>query len=308
MAPTVLTTSLNLVDYLLVAQGMTDPPLLAQVTYGGAQQDMAGVDDALFFMRPLLSREPVIDGASAYVISPPDAFNNNIGYAWASEDVAVEGQYMGWFRFTRPGDDSPSEIGEFPILVTDHGPGHGTQTGVVVDGVAQFMPTTFQALRDHPTFGDRMLQRFADRVKRQVLGVAVGVDEESAYDPLLVDYLSKATAVALITPGREYWARQHKTVTTQTPVEIAAYPDMLAALDALDRRLRCELAQDWRQLRFLVPGLPVRRVQTYPVSSLGDPSVLGNGPVTRSPQETQRLQTGHAPFRGLLRAPWGFFL
>jgi hypothetical protein len=252
-----------------------------------------------FYMRPLLSRTPVINGAAAVPLVPPDSFGHNVRYDWGVTDTSVEGQYAGWWGYTLPGGQL-TETPEFVIIITDHGPGYGTAIGVVVDGIAQWMPTTLRALRKSPDFGDRFLQMHADYVKRIVMGSAVAADQEANYDPALVEYLSKRTAVRIIPAAKDYWGRQYRQAFTQGPSESATYPDMLKNLDDLCARLEAELPHDWLQLQRLVPGLPQNRVEPMPMSSLGDPAQNWNLPVTPDPQQAQPPRLGGPR--------WGIFL
>lgn len=283
-------------DPIIVTVGVTQPPLFGVILApDGSTQDMTGVT-AVFFMRPLLSRTPVINAASAVGLIPADSQGRNVRYDLQPSDVTLEGNFMGWWGYTLPSSQL-AETPEFRILISDHGPGLGTPTGVIVDGLAEFMPITFSALRRDGRFGDRFLQKHADYVKRVVMGVVVSADAEQSYDPLLVEYLSKRTAQRLIAPAKDYWARQHRTVQTQGPSEMASYPDMLKALDDLAYRLRCELVDDWRQLQFLVPGLPQLRVEPMPASSVGDG--IGSGYRTPDPQRTRRPSLGGPRWDGI---------
>lgn len=283
-------------DPIIVTVGVTQPPLFGVIPApDGSTQDMTGVT-AVFFMRPLLSRTPVINAAPAVGLIPADSQGRNVRYDLQSSDVTLEGNFMGWWGYTLPSSQL-AETPEFRILISDHGPGLGTPTGVVVDGLAEFMPITFSALRRDGRFGDRFLQKHADYVKRVVMGVVVSADAEQSYDPLLVEYLSKRTAQRLIAPAKDYWARQHRTVQTQGPSEMASYPDMLKALDDLAYRLRCELVDDWRQLQFLVPGLPQLRVEPMPASSVGDG--IDSGYRTPDPQRTRRPSLGGPRWDGI---------
>lgn len=289
----------------------TDEPVVVylgvpQVLYGiflnpdGSTANLAG-GTAVFFMRPILSRTPVIDGSSATIIEPVDIDGHNISYSMVSGDVAIEGDYSGWWGYVPSGGEL-IESPEFRIVITDRGPGYGAQTGVVVDGISQWMPTTLRALREDPDFGDRFLQQHADYVKRVIMGQVVTPDLEGGYDPALIEYLSKRTAVRLITPARDYWARQYKQVLTQGPSESATYPDMLQSLDSLHQRLCRELPGDWLQLQRMIPDLPQLRVESAPMSSLGDPSLPWNRHRTPNPQETQKPALG-GPFWGSVFMP-----
>lgn len=271
-------------DPVVVQLGTTFPSLYGLITYNGQTVDLDGAS-AVFFMRPLTSRTPVINGEAAVPITPPDANGNNVRYDWQTSDTAIGGEYMGWWGYEFPGG-SLAETPEFAIVITDHGPGYGTQTGAVVDGVGQWMPTSLEALRRDSNFGDRFLQAHADYIKRVVLGTVAAPDQEILLDPALIEYLSKRTAVRLITPAIDYWSRQYKSVSAQGPSENASYPDMIASLEALNTRLCAQLPSDWLQLQALVPDLPQLRVETAPKSSLGDPSPF-NRPRTPDPNRTR---------------------
>lgn len=255
-------------DPVVVPVGVISTPLLDVVSAtDGGPLDTTGAT-VIFFMRPLLSRTPVVNGEPASPIPGGDQDGNNVSYTWDSDDVAIAGEFMGWWGVT-PSGGIYQETAEFPIVVMSHGPGFGTPTGVVVDGVGAYMPVTLNAMRADRRFGDRFLQRTADNVKRSVMGQVVSADAEALYDPALQDYLSKRTARALIAPAKDYWARHPRTQSTQGPAEMVSYPDMSIALDALDIRLGRELPQDWRDLQFIVPGLPQRTAEPMPASSLG---------------------------------------
>ncbi len=238
----------------------------------------------LFSMRPLLSRAPVVNGAAGYAVDPPDVDGFNVGYAWSVGDRAVPGEFMAWWGYVLSGG-SLEETPEFPIIISDHGPGLGYPIGVVVDGMTEFLSVTVENMRHDPSFGDRFLQRVADRAKRDTMGVVVTPDAEAAYDPALVQYLSMRAAILLVPSAKEWWGRQYKTLTSQGPVEIASYPDMIATLDRVRLDLMRDAADLWRQLQFIVPNLPQRHVQATPASSLGDPGPL-NQPVTPDPYMT----------------------
>lgn len=257
-------------DAVIVQLGQTQPSLFDIITYENQTVDFSSGGVAVFFMRPLLSRTPVINGSAATTLFPVDQYGNNVRYDWQMSDVVIEGQYMGWWGYEFVGG-SLAETPEFPIVITDHGPGYGIQTGVVVDGISEWMPTTVRALREDPDFGDRFLQKHADYVKRVVMGQVVSPDQEISYDPALVEYLSKRTAVRVITPAIDYWSRQYRSVQSQGPSEVGTYPDMIQSLNELHARLCHELPGDWRQLQMLVPNLPQLRVESAPMTSFGDP-------------------------------------
>jgi hypothetical protein len=252
----------------------------------------------LWYVRPLLSRVPVINGNAGVVLTPPDNQGNNARYDWTAGDILVcgEGDFVAWWNFTMPGFTA-QETPEFPIYISDHGPGLGTQTGAIVQGAYAFMPITLDALRRDVRFGDLWLQNQSQVIQVRVLGTFVTPDqEETAYELVLLDWLSKRLALQLIKPGIEYWSRQVKTATTTQTSEVTSYPDMIASLKDLEIRLIAELAQEWRDLLVIVPGLPQRRVTPMPAvinsGSIVDPNNLTWDFVTGNPRANQRLLTG----------------
>lgn len=266
--------------------------LYDSIIVAGAVQDMTGAS-VTFFVRPILSRTPTISN-SASIIVPVDAQGNNVSYTWTPTDISIlgEGDFMAWWQFSLPGTGA-QETPEFPLLLTDHGPGLGTQTGSIVDGVAAFMPITLNALREDDRFGDRWLQQQARVIEYRTLGYAVNPDQESSLHPVLVDYLSKRLALGLTKPGIEYWSRQMKTVTSTQTQEVASYPDMIASLKELCSRLVIELTQEWRDLLVIVPGLPQRKVVPLPQSTIGGPGDTHRlHPNTRDPRGMPPLKTG----------------
>lgn len=241
-------------------------------------------------MRPLTSRSAIIEEVAARGFSSnEDGFN--IAYDWREEDVQTEGQFMGWWTFILEGhrQDTP----EFPIVITDHGPGEGVQLGIIVNGVGAEMPVTFDALKRDQRFGDRFMQAKAELVKYKVLGHTMPADEEATLHPMLLDYFSKRVALELVPPGIDYWQRQHRTVTTTQTSEVASYPDAIASLEKLNTRLRCDCKDLWQELQFIVPGLPKRKIIHFPTSDLAHfPAVTPGEPTTLSPYESQPLETG----------------
>jgi len=261
-----------------------------QITIAGSPISTggAGID---FSMRPLASRTPAIDKAAGVPLDPPDLDGNNVRYDWnLPSDMAVEGEFFAWWGFTLSGQ-TRQETPEFPLLISDHGPGLGTQTGAIVDGASMFMPITFAALQKDARYGDRALQRRAELVKMKVLGYTVPADQEEQFDLVLLDFLSKRVALELITPGIDFWSRQLRTATATQTAEVSSFPDMIASLKELRIRLADELTQDWREVQLMVPGTPNRKVVPMPASSL-DLDPWYSGPVTRNPQEMPPLRTG----------------
>ncbi len=288
--PTAIATAVK--SPVLVIVGRIRPSLEDTITratgsnLSGPAENMVGAT-VKFSMRPLLSRVPVIKEKTARGFAVSQTTGFNVAYDWGEGDVATEGEYMGWWTFILSGGTYPEDTPEFPITISDHGPGSGIKTGAIVDGVASEMPITFEALRNDIAFGDRFMQTKAELIKWKVLGATVTPDLEFTYHPLLLDYFSKRVALELIGAGIDYWSRQHKTVVTTGTSEVASYPDMIASLKELDNRLRCACKDLWQEVQFVVPGLPQRRVVHLPTSDM-----VNKEPITTDPSLTLPLETG----------------
>ena len=247
-----------------------------------------------FSMRPAVSRMPILNQNIGVMLNPPDLSGNNVRYDWQPSDIiaAGTGNFFGWWGFVIPGSDL-AETPEFPIIIADHGPGLGTQTGAIADGALSYMPVTYTALQRDSRFGDRRIQNYANIVQTKVLGSTVSPDDEVNYELLLLDYLSKRLALELINPGIDFWSRQLKTSTSSQTSEVSSFPDMIASLKELRTNLIAQLASDWREVQLLVPTVTINKVVPMPTSSLS-----GYRHVTRNPQTNNPLRTGEIG--------WGF--
>ena len=220
------------------------------------------LSEVKFYMRTFFSREPFIEGESGEFI---DGENDNVKFELSEEDLAKEGEYFAWWSFEIDGEEFQTP--EFPIVVTDHGPGVGVATGAIVDGVSDYMPITAEALKKDYRFGERRIQKLSELIQLRVLKGAVPADQEIiAYELPLLTYFSKRVALELCTPGIDYWGRQHRTSTSQGPIEIQSFPDMILALEKLRDRLIKELEEEWRELAFFQPELKQRKALTFPAS------------------------------------------
>lgn len=300
--PTIVETSIS--NPILVPLGTIEPAFTDKITKNEQTIDPSNIYEVKFYMRPLLSRIPIINGIAGKVIKPVDEFGNNVKYEWEAANVNTEGEYMAWWGFKETKEGKEQQTPEFPIVISDHGPGIGAETGAIVDGVSDHMPITAEALKKSPAFGERRMQKIATLIQLRVLKSSVTPDEEiTAYELPLLDYFSKRVSLELCTPGIDYWGRQYKTSTTQGPTEIQAYPDMIGALEKLRDRLVCELEENWRELAFFIPEIKQRKAVPMPGSSLEffeQPESNGRlvrrpfplGFVTRNPNDTPKLETG----------------
>jgi hypothetical protein len=266
------------------------------IIFNGAVVQMIAGTTVVFSVRPLASRAASISNA-AVAIYPTDTDGHNVRYDWQPSDILTlgEGDFMAWWTFTLP-SSSAMDSPEFPLLITDHGPGTGTKTGAIVAGVTAFMPVTLSALQNDDRYGDLWLQQQAEVIKLRTMGTTVSPDSEQDLGVVFIDYLSKRLAFHLTTPGIEYWSRQWRTTTSTQTSEVASYPDMIASLRQLRQRLVHELAQEWRDLMAIQPGLAMRHVMPLPATTLGDPTNPHNGYISRNPRSNDPLYTGGRGF------------
>lgn len=294
--PTLVSSSIKRPIYInLGFQG----PFTDSIKKGEELLDTEGAELS-FFVRPLLSRIPVINGDTAKSIWPA-VENENVKYEFGSSETSTEGEYMAWWKYSKGSEEG--ETPEFPIVFSDHGPGTGVQTGGIFDGVYDHMPSTFDALKNDHRFGERRIQRVITLIQMRVTGTYVAPDAEITSYPLpLIDYLSKRVALELCNPGIDYWARQYKTLTAQGPTEISSYPEIINALKELRNRLIEQLPEDWKEIQFLVPGVAQRKIVAMPASSTEYEDFENNGKlikrqenqpyITANPNLSQPLLTG----------------
>lgn len=258
------------------------------------------IESVKFYMRAFSSRIPILNGITGAKVE--NVSGENVKVDLSAKEISTEGEYFAWWGFKENGNEYQTP--EFPIIISDHGPGTGVQTGAIVDGVSDHMPITAEALKKSSSFGERRMQKIATLIQLRVLKEAVAPDQEIiSYELPLLDYFSKRVALELCTPGIDYWARQHRTATTQGPTEITSFPDMIVALEKLRDRLVIELEENWRELSFFIPELKQRKSVPMPASSLEfheNPESNGTlrrrqyplGFVTKNPNDMQKLETG----------------
>lgn len=230
-----------------------------------SNKEPVNIESVKFFMRSYFSRSPILDELTGEIIE--NAQGENVAVDLTEEDLSTEGEYFAWWSFMENGEEKQTP--EFPIVISDHGPGTGVETGAIVDGVSDHMPITVEALKNSSSFGERRIQKIATLIQIRVLKEYVQPDQEiTAYELPLLDYFSKRVALELCRPGIDYWARQLRTATKVGPTEITSYPDMIQALEKLRDHLVIELEENWRELSFIVPGLKQRKAVPMPASSL----------------------------------------
>ena len=114
--PTTTTTLVK--NPIILPLGVTEPAFTDTITENG--QTVNNIESVKFYMRPLLSRVPTLNGKTGEVINPVSEEGNNVKYKWELEDRSVEGEFMAWWGFNIGGHEHQTP--EFPITISDHGP------------------------------------------------------------------------------------------------------------------------------------------------------------------------------------------
>lgn len=233
--------------------GNRNPSLADTLRIAGQVVDLTSAT-VTFKMRPVNSSTLKVNTAATIV----SAAGGQVRYDWAAADVDTEGEYLAWFVVTETGKDQDAP--EFLVIIDSHSPGTGTTQGEIAYQTKQFLPVTWDRLRQDARYGDRMLQGRINYVKYRLFATVVdAVAEATVYNPLVIDYVAKESALQIIPAGIEYWMTQAETISTNGTSETAGYPDRITALEKQQMWLLGEV----RKLREELPGqFTVRRRAT----------------------------------------------
>lgn len=182
-----------------------------------------------------------VNGAPANI---DDYEEGAVSYEWDDADIDEPGEYFGWWRIENS-DNSNMDTAEFFVIVTKHSPGLRAEIGAVYMRAKGIIPSTWVALEQLETYGDKSLQDTIEIVKLTVLNTNVLPADEIDLDIRVQEYLSMLAVLRTIPAGIDYWSSQYSSVTSQgsPAIEIATYPDRLAALKEIQERLIIEVAK-----------------------------------------------------------------
>lgn len=154
--------------------------------------------------------------------------------------------------------------------------------GEIADRIKAIMPITWDALSKDSRYGDDLLRKSIDTVKERIMGEVIDPENEGTYPLVVIDYLSKLSAVELINPGIDFWMSQPQTTTATGTAEQVSYPARTTEL----RNLRTTLLAEIKKLEpEVIPLIDYKRVSRAPRAS----SSTQNDPfLTPSPQEFPR--------------------
>lgn len=154
--------------------------------------------------------------------------------------------------------------------------------GEIATRTQAIMPITWDALSKDTRFGEGQLRSTIDIVKTRIMGENVDPEDEVNYPLLVIDYLSKLSALELVNPGIEFWMSQPQSSTATGTSEDVSYPSRTAEL----RNLRTYLIAEVKKLEpSVIPLIDYKRISRAPRAS----SSTQNDPfLTPSPQEFPR--------------------
>lgn len=154
--------------------------------------------------------------------------------------------------------------------------------GEIAQRTKAIMPITWDALSKDSRYGEELLRQTIDTVKERVTGEVIDPENEGNYPLVVIDYLSKLSALELINPGIDFWMSQPVSTTTTGTSEDVSYPSRTAEL----RNLRAFLISEVRKLEpEVMPLIDFTRLSRPPRAS----SSTQNDPfLTPSPQEFPR--------------------
>lgn len=127
--------------------------------------------------------------------------------------------------------------------------------GAVLDIVRRYIPASYDAMLRATAFGPvDGFQAHADYVKFRLFATAPAASlEATSYDPMLLEFLGKLTAMRLIPPAIDFWGNQRISVDIETGTrnERVMFPERRAQLWELYKRLAEETKADFIELRGL---------------------------------------------------------
>lgn len=155
-------------------------------------------------------------------------------------------------------------------------------TGEIANRTKAIMPITWDALSKDSRYGEELIRDTLDTVKERIMGEVVAPENEGNYPLVVIDYLSKLSAVELINPGIDFWMSQPQSSTSTGTSEDVSYPSRTTEL----RNLRTNLLGEIKKLEpEVIPLIDYKRISRAPRAS----SLTQNDPfLTPSPQEFPR--------------------
>jgi hypothetical protein len=116
--------------------------------------------------------------------------------------------------------------------------------GAIEDRAAAEMPETIHGLRKSALFGTTFVANKVDFVKFRLFSTVVSASSEaSVYNPLVLEYAGKLTALQLINAGMDFWGSAPMTESLTGVNETVSFTDRAKNLQELAKRLTAEIAE-----------------------------------------------------------------
>jgi hypothetical protein len=131
------------------------------------------------------------------------------------------------------------------------------------------LPETWDALAEADTFGPDALERLHDRTVRRVFGDLLDQTAQEALADIVVQYVGKRLAVALLDPAIDFWSKQVLSHTAGER-ESRSYKDRVEDLKELKKLWTADLADLFLDAQDALPVLPGRAVDAPRVINAGD--------------------------------------
>lgn len=260
-----------------ISQGSTLPSVNDTLQVNGVIVDLTTASTVRFQMRRINGAVDVVD-SSAVIVAPATA--GTVRYDWASGDTAEEGEFLARWKVTFA-SGKVQQFPEFEVNIDAHAPGVNVVTGEIYNQAKQIMPVTWTALSKDDRYGDNMLMGRINYVKYKLFSTVVSpLSEATVYNPMVIDYIAKESALQIIPTGIDYWMDQRISLQTKGTTETATFPDRINALEKLHEWLLKEV----RDLRPEIDGITVRRRGNVPKVSNDD-----QGVITPNPQDFGKI-------------------
>lgn len=131
------------------------------------------------------------------------------------------------------------------------------------------LPETWEAMAEATSFGPDALERLHDRVVQRAFGEALEDDQQELLVGIVIEYVGKMMAIALIDPAIDYWSKQVMSHTAGER-ESRTYKDRVEDLKALKKQWTADLAALFLDAQAFLPVTPRRAVDAPRVINAGD--------------------------------------
>lgn len=150
--------------------------------------------------------------------------------------------------------------------------------GRIADNTRTIIPVTWDALSKDSRVGDSALEARIDYIESLVFGDPIPDGGEAALDALVVEFVSKLSALEIIDMAIDFWMNQEDTLTTTGTNEVVSFPDRISALEKRKKTLLADVAKLEPLVEPLLPELIERSSNSRPLLSSFDTPLLTPNP------------------------------